>query len=91
MFIHLFDADGGVTRNSADEWDQIDVADVLHREIGLPEPESRVIAEKFRVVANSKGHEQPRPMTPIPGILLVGGILVVIAIGLWTIGSWIFG
>ena len=93
-YIYLFDADGAVAKESADEWDQIDIADLLHTEIGLPEPESRAIAEKFLAAANFEEREQSGRVTPIPDILLlggiVGGVLVVIGVGLWTIASWIF-
>ena len=61
----------------------------------MPEPESRAVAEKFLAAANFEEREQFKPFTPIPSILLlgsiVGGILLVIGVGLWTIGSWIFG
>lgn len=95
VFVVLFDPDGLVVKRSSDEWQQADLADLLQGEIGLPDHESQSLAAKFIASATDEGHEQAPPAkTPFLANLALNGfavaILVLVIVGLWTIGSWIF-
>lgn len=92
LSIWLFDAEGRVALESGDEWEQAEVFDLLHSEVGLPEPEARSIATSFLETAKSRGFQQPAS-SELGGavvLLFVAAVLALLGIGLWTVVRWIF-
>lgn len=87
--ISLYGDQGRVIAESSDEWDNADVVDLLRVEVGLSEPEAQSIGETFLAAAKSEGHEQPPTRNAVVPIVFVLGIVLVIAIGLWTIVTWL--
>ena len=87
---YLFDAEGRVARSDGDEWPWADVEDLLAKDIGLPTREAKTIAASFVETARTEGHEQIEPSGNIGGFLVVGAILALLGIGIWTTVTWIF-
>ena len=90
LSIWLFDDDGRVAKESGDEWEYADLADLLLDEIGLPEPEAHSIAAQFLEAAESEGHGQPPVTSPVRTSVawtLIVGIVVALGVGVWTIAT----
>jgi len=78
-------------RESGDEWEQADLSDLLHTEIGLPKQEAQSIDSDFVALAKTERHDRGTPgrIGNVLGIVMFGSILAILGVGLWTILFWI--
>ena len=89
-----FDADGRTVVETGDEWDNVELADLLASEAGVPLEEARPIAEEFVREWVERGGEPPREPADGGTLVLVGCLVTVLGtmgVGAWTILRAIFG
>ena len=89
-----FDPEGRAEVETGDEWTNVELADFLVSEVGVPPEEARPIAEEFVREWVERGGEPPSQPADGGTLVLVGCLVTVLgtmAVGAWTIVRAIVG